>query len=123
MAAELTERKRSAIVALLIARTAQDAARQAGVGERTLRRWMDDPEFRAAYGDASRKQLGQAVGQLRAVAAEALDTLRAALGDKNTGHRIRAAIARLDTAVKLEVDELARRVELLESGERGRRHP
>lgn len=49
--------------------------------------------------------------------AEAVDTLRAALGDEHTGHRIRAAIALLDTAVKVEVDKLAQRVEALEAAE------
>jgi HEAT repeat protein len=84
-----------------------------------LRRWLERPDFRAAYADASRQRLGETVGRLRAVAAEAVDTLRAALSDEHTGHRIRAAIALLDTAVKVEVDDLARRVELLESAQRG----
>jgi hypothetical protein len=119
MAGELTDKQRRALAALLTTRTAQDAASRSGVGERTLRRWLDDPAFRDAYTDASRQRLGEAVGRLRAVAGEAVDTLRAALGDEHTGHRIRAAIALLDLAVKVEVDDLARRVELLESAQRG----
>jgi hypothetical protein len=41
-------------------------------------------------------------------------TLRAALSE-HTGHRIRAAIALLDTAVKVEIDDLAQRIEVLEA--------
>jgi hypothetical protein len=103
MAADLTDRQRRALAALLTARTAQDAASQAGVGERTLRRWLNRPSFRVAYTEASRQRLSEAVGQLRAASAEAVNVLRAALDDQHTGHRIRAAIGLLDTAVKVEV--------------------
>jgi hypothetical protein len=85
------------------------------VSERTIRRWLEDPTFRSAYAEASRQCLGETIGRLRAVAAEAVDTLRAALGDEHTGHRIRAAVALLDLAVKVEVDDLARRVAMLEA--------
>jgi hypothetical protein len=115
VAAELSHKQQRALAALLTARTVQDAAGDVGIGERTLRRWLDDPRFRAAYAEASRRRLSETVCQLRAASAEAVNTLRAALNDDHTGHRIRAAIALLDTAVKVEVDDLARRVELLEA--------
>lgn len=115
MADELTDKQRRAIAALLTERTVQGAAARAGVGERTLRRWLDDAAFRAAYTEVSRQRLGEAVGQLRAVAGEAVETLRAALQDEHASNRIRAAIALLDTAVKVEVDDLARRVAELEA--------
>jgi hypothetical protein len=119
MAGELSDKQRRAIASLLTTRKLQDAAAEAGVGERTLRRWLDEPSFRAAYAEASRQRLGETVGRLRVVAAEAVDTLRGALSDEHTGHRIRAAIALLDTAIKVEVDDLARRVEALEAAQKG----
>lgn len=118
MAAELTEKQRRAIAALLTSRTVGQAAAEAGVGERTLHRWLDHPHFRTAYADASRQLLAETVGRLRAIAGEAVETLRAALHDDSTSYRIRAAIALLDVAVKVEVDDLARRVDALEAATR-----
>lgn len=113
--ADLSDRQRRAVAALLVEPTVQGAAARAGIGERTLRRWLDDPGFHAAYTEVSRQRLAETVGRLRAVAGEAVETLRAALQDELTSNRIRAAIALLDTAVKVEVDDLARRVAELES--------
>lgn len=114
MAVELNGKQRRAIAALLISRTVEQAAVEAGVGERTLYRWLDDRDFRAAYTEASRQLLAETIGRLRAVAGEAVETLRAALQDDLTSNRIRAASVLLDTAVKVEVDDLARRVAELE---------
>ena len=119
MTDDLNDRQRRAIEALLTERTIQAAAARAEIGERTLRRWLDDPAFRAAYTDASRQLLAEAVGRLRAVAGEAVETLRAALSDGLTSNRIRAATVLLDIAVKVEVDDLAQRVAELE-GSMGR---
>jgi len=88
--AELSERQRRAVSALLTAPTVKAAAQQAGVGERTLRRWLTDPRFREAYRAASRRMLEDAAARLRAVAREAVDTLLAALQDDRTANRIRA---------------------------------
>ena len=114
MAVELNGKHRRAIAALLTSRTVEQAAIAAGVGERTLYRWLDDPDFRAAYTDASRQLLAETVGRLRAATGEAVDALRAALQDDLTSNRIRAATVLLDTAVKVEVDDLSRRVAELE---------
>ena len=45
----------------------------------------------------------------------AVATLRAALEDGNTGHRIRAAAILLDVVMKVNLDEITRRVEALEA--------
>ena len=118
MADAMTDPHRRAIAALLTERTVQAAAARAGVGERTRRRWLDTPDFRAAYTEISRQRLGETVGRLRAVAGEAVETLRAALQDELTSNRIRAAIALLDTAVRVEVDDVAQRVAELEAAQR-----
>ena len=56
-----------------------------------------------------------AIHQLRAATSDVVATLRAALEDENTGHRIRAAAILLDVVVKVNLDELTRRVEALEA--------
>lgn len=119
MAGELSEKQQRAIAALLTCASIKDAAASAAIGERSLHRWLAEPAFRAAYADASRQRLGETVGRLRAVAAEAVATLRAALSDELTANRIRAATVLLDGAVKVELDDLGRRVEALEAAQKG----
>ena len=123
MAGELTDKQRRAIAGLLTEPTIQCAAARAGIGERTLRRWLDATDFRAAVTEASRQRLSEAIGRLRAVAAEAVETLRAALQDDVTSNRIRAATVLLDPAVKVEVDDLAQRVVKLEAAQTAARQP
>ena len=48
-----------AVVALLREPTVAKAARHVGVNERTLRRWLADPGFRAALDDARREVFGE----------------------------------------------------------------
>src|SRR4030081_1824115 len=51
-----------AIAALLSQRNVDEAARTAGIGTRTLLRWMKDPEFDAAFRAARRPAFGQTDG-------------------------------------------------------------
>ena len=112
--ADLTPRQERALTALLSEPNVRAAALQSGTAERTLYRWLADPTFRTAYRQCSRRLLEDATGRLRAVAGEALETLRTALQAGNEHVRVRSAVALLELAVKVEVDELAARVEALE---------
>ena len=114
MAHHLTPRQERAIVALLVERDQSAAATAVGIGRRTLTRWLGTPDFREAYRLASQQRLADTVGLLRAVAGDALAALRAALQSGNEHVRVRAAVAVLDLAVKVDTDELAARVEVLE---------
>ena len=91
------------------------------MGERTLRRWKQNPAFRDAYCTAGRERLTEAVSRLRAATDEAVETLRAALSDESVPNRIRAASILLEQGLKVEVDDLAGRVAALEVAQnRGR---
>ena len=111
---KLPRKMHAAVAALLTAPTEAAAASQVGIGEATLRRWKQRPEFQEVYRAASRERLAGTIGRLRAAAGEAVDTLRAALRDEVTSNRIRAATVLLDSALKAEVDDLSRRVEFIE---------
>ena len=65
--------------------------------------------------------LGETVGRLRCAASEAVDALRDALHADAPAVRVRAAQVLLDSAIKVEIDDLARRVELLEGAQRADR--
>ena len=111
----LSDRQRQAIAALLVAHSTPAAAKAAGVAPRTLRLWLTKPDFREAYEAAARQRFEDGVHQLRAATSDAVATLRAALDDPHCGNRIRAAAILLDVTVKLNLDELTRRVEALEA--------
>jgi hypothetical protein len=113
--AELTDRKRRAIEALLTSKSTAEAAEQSGIGARTIERWKRDLAFQDAYRAASQARLSETVGRLRAATGEAVETLRAALHDESAGIRVRAATVLLDTAIKAEVDDLIRRVDAIEA--------
>jgi transposase-like protein len=50
----LGRKQEDAIAALLTQRNVEEAARNAGIGARTLLRWMKLPEFQKAYREARR---------------------------------------------------------------------
>jgi hypothetical protein len=113
--AQVSDRQRRAIEALLISRSVIEAAETSGIPRRTIERWKSDPAFQDAYRAASREKLGDTVGRLRSAAGEAVDALREALRADAPAVRVRAATVLLEGAIKVEVDDLARRVELLEA--------
>jgi len=119
--AHLTPRQERAIAALLTAPDQSAAAAACGIGRRTLTRWLATPEFRDAYRVASQQRLADTIGLLRATAADAVATLRTALGSDNEHVKVRAAVALLEIAVKVDTDELADRVAALENAEKGRK--
>src|SRR5689334_2224655 len=66
--------------------TIKDAAAQAGVGERTLRRWLDeDPEFKATVGRLRSEAVGAAMARLSATMTAAADVLKGLLDSGDEG--------------------------------------
>jgi len=88
---DLDPRQQSALEALLTEPSHAAAAARADVSESTLRRWRQQPAFRAAYRHVRRECLEGAVARLQSLAAEAVETLRHGLSHPNPGHQIRAA--------------------------------
>jgi hypothetical protein len=98
---KLSRKQEQAIAALLTAGTLADAARSAGVSERTLRNWLKLPDFAAAYRSARRRMVEQSIGRMQAATGTAVDTLVAVARDgARDGDRVRAAVALLDHAFR-----------------------
>src|SRR4051812_36880886 len=76
---------------LAAGRPIKRAAEEAGVGERTAHTWLEDPAYRAYTLAVRGRLLDQAAGKLAAAAGEAVETLRALLGDESAAVRLRAA--------------------------------
>lgn len=114
----ISTKQRKAIHAMLTCKTTEEAAEAAGVGRRTLTRWLSEDEvFNAALDAAGDQAIREAVSNLAGDAASAARTLAAIHKDEtiSAAVRVRAARAVLTEVLKLrEQRELAERVARLE---------
>ena len=115
---KLSRNQERAISALLLHPSMSKAAAAAGVGEVTLWRWMQIPEFKEHYRLARREVVSQAVGHLQSACGVAVVALTDVFRDVNCPASARVSAARtvLELALKgIELEDLAVRVEELES--------
>lgn len=93
-----------------------EAARQAGMSERTVYRRLGDEKFRHQLSAVRSQMLDRAIGKLADAATEAACTLRSLLGAESETARLGAARAIFDHVTKLrESQELEERVAALEA--------
>jgi len=114
---KLGRKKEAAILALLSARTVEDAARMAGVTPRTLYRWLKEPAFNAAYRDARRAVFSQSVTRMHQMTSAAVTILGKVMVDPSTppATKIRAADSILShTAKAIEIEDVGARLSELE---------
>jgi uncharacterized coiled-coil protein SlyX len=94
---KLTPRQRRAIAALISERSTIAAAEVAGIGERTIRRYLADPAFNAALAAAETEIINRAGRQLLAGQERALSELYQVMTTApRPSDRLRAAMAWLD---------------------------
>jgi hypothetical protein len=113
----LTTAQEKAILALLDEPTVDRAAKAAGVGRRSLYRWMDDPDFSKAYRKARRESFSQAMSASQKYAPVAVQVLAKIMTDAtlSVSARVSAATALLKfSRESIELDDLATRVDDLE---------
>ena len=114
---KLGRKEEQAILALLTHPTIPEAAAACGVGEATLWRWMQEPEFRDRYRQARRQVLEGAIASLQQAAGEAAATLRALLTAESETVRLGACRAILEQATKgADLLDLEARIAALEVG-------
>src|ERR1039458_3596674 len=114
---KLSPKQKEAIAALLSQRNTEEAARVAGVGARTLYRWMKEPEFERAYQDAMRTAFRQSIARLQQMTGPAVSTLGRIMADPTApaASRVRASHCILERASEaLEIEQLHARVAELE---------
>lgn len=121
----MTPRQQKALAALLSTSSKAAAARAAGISDRTLRDYLADPTFQAAYKKAFGDMVEDATRQAQQSLAPALSTLREIVEDKgeDAQARISAARAILSHGMKLiEATDILGRLQELEAamgGEHG----
>lgn len=104
------------VAALAVGMTVRDAARAAGLSERTAHRRLEDPGFRRTVADARARLIESACGQLAEASTAAVSTLRALLDAEGENVRLGAARAVLELGAKLrESVELEQRIAALEA--------
>ncbi len=116
----LTTKQESAIVALLKEPTLTKAAKVAGVGERTLHRWLRERTFADKYREARREAFSHAISLTQKYAPAAVAALTQVMADSSAPHsaKVQAASTLLRFGRQgIELDDLAARIEALESAE------
>jgi hypothetical protein len=104
------------LLALARGRTQTDAAQAGDVSERTVRRWLEDPEFRAEVTALRGELLDRTVGGLVDAAGDAVATLRRALDSDDVVVQVRAARAILHALITVrESADLEARIAALEA--------
>ncbi len=112
---KLNRKQEQAIAALLSASSIKAAADVCGMAEVTLWRWLQLPDFQAAYRAARRQVVERAVSELQAACGEAVEALKRNLTCENPAVEIRAAQIILEQGIKgVELMDLQERVERLE---------
>ncbi len=114
---KITRKQEAAIAALLSEPTIEKAAKACGIGEATLRRWLQDTGFQERYRTAKKQTLEAVMGRLQQIAGEAVETLRevAVNEEAPASSRVTAAKAIVETALKAaEIEELEERLTKLE---------
>ena len=111
----LQPKQSKALAALLSQPTMREAAKDCGISETTLWRWLNDDAFQAAYRQARRQVVEQAMSELQAACSDAVATLRKNLNCGAANVEVSAAKTILDQAVKaIELTDMEERLEQLE---------
>ncbi|HEV2125560.1 MAG TPA: hypothetical protein VGW38_22640 [Chloroflexota bacterium] len=113
----MNQNQARAITALLSSPTIREAAEAAGVTERTIHRYMQEPAFQAALREAEGRAIDDAVRQLVGLASDAIETLRMILANPKVSPsvRLRAAAGVLDFMMRMrEVRNVEQRLSRLE---------
>jgi len=114
----LTAKQMRAMLALLQHPTLKEAAAAVGVGESTLWRWSQTPEFKAAYLDARREAVKQSIAHLQSATGEAVTCLRDVMKSAKASDaaKVSAARAVLELSLRaVEIENVAERVAELEA--------
>jgi hypothetical protein len=114
---KLSRKCEAAVAALLSAPTVKAAAKQVGVTQQALQKWLKIPAFAAMVRDARDQAFQHALGRLQAESSRAVDVLARVLRKRTADDKtkVRAALGLLAVAFKgVELHELIDRLAAVE---------
>ena len=113
----IATKQQKAITALLSERTARDAAKKAGVSEKTLYGWLADKDFRQALRSAEAEVLDTVTRRLGVGQALALDTLEKLIQSaRHESTKLTACVSWLNMFVKYrDMKDIDERLTALEA--------
>ncbi len=110
----LNFRQQAALPVIAAAPSVAQAARDSGVGETTLRRWLDDPAFLEDLIRYRQETAGLARQELQALMLRSVSVIASAMEDPNPAIRLRAARYALSFGFKIsEVEKLSEDIQEL----------
>ena len=110
-------KQEDAIAALLTQRNVEEAARAAGIGTRTLLRWLQIPDFQKAYSEARRAAFNQSIARLQqGTSARGHDPNQASAGPEHAsvGPRAGGRSIFAHASKAIEIEDIEARVSDLE---------
>lgn len=122
----MTPKQQKALVALLTQPTKEKAATAAGITSKTLRSYLDDPEFLAEYRKAFSDLVEDATRKVQQTLDPAVAVLREVMENDSENGQVRVSAARsvLEYGLKMteQTDILNRLQELEAAMQEGRQH-
>ena len=118
-------KKEAAVAALLSHRTIEDAAQAISIAPRTLLRWMQIAEFKAAFLEARRGAVDQATARMQQSTGAAATTVLRLMTDPAVppAVRLRAAECVFDHALRaIEIEDIEARISELENAVEDAKH-
>ena len=120
----MTPKKQKALVALLTQPTKEKAAAAAGITSKTLRGYLDDPEFQAEYRKAFAELVRDATRKAQQTLNQAISVLQEIMEDRDENGQVRVTAARsvLEYGLKMTVQaDILTRLDELETAMGGER--
>ena len=112
---DLTHRQQAVLPVMATARSLAEAARVSGFTERTLRRWLDDDDFRAELARLRQESAELARRELQGLMLRSVSVLSEAMDDPDKALRLRSARYALSFAVRIcETEKLRKDIQDLE---------
>ena len=118
----MTGSKEKALAALLTSKTRKEAAEKAGIGYRTIRVYLQDPEFSAEYLRRKGEIVDDAARRLTNAMQSAIEVLEKGIaGKKVTDEAIRASKLVLEYSARfITISDIMTRLDAMEEQDRQR---
>lgn len=115
----MTPNKEKALACLMVHKTKKEAAEAAGITDRTLRTYFDDPEFRRRYKEAFGDIVEEATREAQRILSPAFSVLKEIMEDTEVNPAARTQAAKGAIEYALRISEHTDILEQLRELERG----